>query len=130
MGWTGTGCDRMGLLLGSGWPWLSLDLWLHLRGFWIHLKGFGAQIGLGSGLATGFWLRLKAGLELGLGLSVGLPWARLRFRLWLCFSAGLAIGVRVAWAKQKAPPALILVLMALSRAKRRAKRTWRFSGSV
>ena len=28
MGWTGTGCDRMGLLLGSGWPWLSLDLWL------------------------------------------------------------------------------------------------------
>ena len=50
MGWTGTGCDRMGLLLGSGWPWLSLDLWLHLRGFWLHLKGFGAQVGLGSGL--------------------------------------------------------------------------------
>ena len=67
MGWTGTGCDRMGLLLGSGWPWLSLDLWLHLRGFWLHLKGFGAQVGLGSGLATRLWLRLKAGLELGLG---------------------------------------------------------------
>ena len=86
MGWTGTGCDRMGLLLGSGWPWLSLDLWLHLRGFWLHLKGFwlhlkgfwlhlkgfGAQVGLGSGLATGLWLRLKACLELGLGFKRGI----------------------------------------------------------
>ena len=65
MGWTGTGCDRMGLLLGSGWPWLALDLWLHFRGFWIHLKGLWLHL-------KGFWLHLKAGLELGLGFKRGI----------------------------------------------------------
>ena len=101
--------------MGSAWLWLSLDLSLIWAWVLDSLEGRPW---------AGFGFRRELGLELGCGfaLSFGLTW----LGHWI----ELGFGKSKMQTTQTRPQALILVLMALSKAKRRAKRTWRFSGSV